>query len=44
MTTQQVANRHNLHLANSYIHDDEPTIALYTDPNESIFHTKLSDL
>lgn len=44
MTTHQVTNRHNLLLANSFIEDNVPTIALYTDPNDAIFHAKLSEL
>lgn len=44
MTTHQITTKHNLHLANSFIEDDTPTIALYTDPNDIVFHTKLSEL
>jgi len=44
MTTQQIVNRHNLNIANSFIHDDEPTIAMYTDPNDIIFQTRLCDI
>lgn len=42
MSTAYVTNRHNLQLANRFIEDSEPTIALYTDPNEAIFQSKLS--
>lgn len=35
--TDQVFNRHNLQLAESFINDDAPTVALYTDPNDLIF-------
>lgn len=42
MTTHQLVNRHNLELANRFINDNEPTIALYTDPNDEVFQTALS--
>jgi len=41
MTATDVINRHNLELANGFIEDNKPTIALYTDPNDVIFHSKL---
>lgn len=41
MSTDYVINRHNLQLANRFIEDSEPTIALYTDPNEAILQSKL---
>lgn len=42
MTTQQVFNRHNLAIANRLINDDEPTIAMFTDPNDEVFNQKIS--
>ncbi len=42
MTTEQVINRHLLEKANSLIEDDEPTVAMFTDPKDEVFNLKLS--
>lgn len=42
MTTLQVINRYNLAIANHLINDNEPTVAMFTDPNDEVFNKKIS--
>lgn len=42
MTTHQVFTRHNLAIAESFINDDEPTVAMFTDTNDEVFNLKLT--
>lgn len=44
MNYDKINNRIMLEKAERLINDDEPTIAMYTDPNNIVFHTKLSEL
>lgn len=41
MSIQSVTSAHNLEIANKFINDDEPTIAMFTDPKEEIFNQPL---
>jgi len=41
--TMRLCNQHNLRLAESFISDDEPTFALYTDPNDEIFNQPITE-
>lgn len=42
MSIENIFSRYNLDLANSFIEDDEPTIAMFTDPKDEIFNLKIS--
>lgn len=41
MEIRDIVNNHNLEIANKFINDDEPTIAMFTDPKEEIFNQPL---
>lgn len=38
----QIFNNHNLTIANRFINNEEPTIAIFTDPNDEVFNLKLT--
>lgn len=43
MTTYNIVNKHNLNIANRFINDDVPTIALEVDVNSADFNLKLTN-